>query len=68
VDVATPDKAIQHLGEALTLLARRPELRVFLSHGALARAGNSFSWGSQIKRMNELYYELQPSRDRRASQ
>jgi glycosyltransferase involved in cell wall biosynthesis len=67
IDAVQPQEAIQQLGEALTLLARRPELRVFLSHGALARASNAFSWGNQVKRMNELYYKLQLHQDRRAS-
>ncbi len=67
VDATTPETAIQQLGEALTLLAGHPELRIFLSHGALARANTFFSWSNQVKRMNELYYALQTDPNRRAA-
>jgi glycosyltransferase involved in cell wall biosynthesis len=68
VEATEPLPAIQRLGDALTLLARRPELRVFLSHGAQARANHHFSWHNQISRMNALYYELQPATSRQVLQ
>ena len=68
VEATEPLPAIRQLGDALILLAKRPELRIFLSHGAQARANHHFSWNSQINRMNALYYELQPASGRQVLQ
>jgi glycosyltransferase involved in cell wall biosynthesis len=63
IDADEPRAAAERLGSALVLLARRPELRIFLSRGAQARANDQFSWGAQVRRMNALYYQLQPRPD-----
>lgn len=58
IEAAQPAAAIQHLGDALRLLANNPSLREHLARGAFARANNYFSWRNQVERMNALYYAL----------
>jgi glycosyltransferase involved in cell wall biosynthesis len=60
VAASEPDRAIEYLGSALSLLATNPSLRSFLSRGAYVRANRYFAWSAQIERMTSLYYTLQP--------
>ena len=60
VAASEPDRAIEYLGSALSLLATKPSLRTFLSRGAYVRANRHFAWPAQIERMTSLYYALQP--------
>jgi glycosyltransferase involved in cell wall biosynthesis len=58
VTASEPVQAIEHLGDALSLLAGNASLRWFLSRGAYARANRHFAWPAQIERMTALYYAL----------
>jgi glycosyltransferase involved in cell wall biosynthesis len=59
IEATEPVETMRQLGDALLLLARRPQLQAYLARGAQARASNYFSWRNQVERMNSLYYEVQ---------
>jgi len=68
IEATEQDETVRQLGDALLLLARRPQLRAYLARGAQNRASNYFSWRNQVDRMNTLYYEVQDNVSTRRTQ